>query len=191
MIARHHPVEYSYADYLALDATSNVKLEYLDGQIYAMAGGTPEHAMLIRSVSTHLATQLRDTECRVSVTELRIRVLATGLGTYPDVAVICGRWERDPDDPTAVINPCSIVEVLSPSTEKYDRGEKFEHYQQIPSLREYMLIAHDSRSIELFERGEDGLWARTLSRSGEHARIARLGCVLDVDAVYDDAMEPT
>lgn len=191
MVARLHAVRYTYRDYLDVEDESDVKHEFLDGQIYAMAGGTPEHAMLIRSVSTHLAVGIRDRRCRVAVTDLHVRVLATGLATYPDAAVICGRWERDPQNPKTVLNPSVIVEVLSPTTEAYDRQEKFEHYKQIPSLRHYVLIAHDRRAIEVFTRMQNGEWACALATAGQTATLGALECALDVDQVYEDAQEPT
>jgi Uma2 family endonuclease len=112
-VKRHR---YTYNDYVALERMSNVKHEFIDGDIYAMAGGSPEHAELQVRVSTALGTQLGD-RCHVYSSDLRVRVLATGLGTYPDVSVLCGPVERDLEEKTAVVNPTVIVEVLSNSTE--------------------------------------------------------------------------
>jgi Uma2 family endonuclease len=116
-----HRTRYSWAEYLALEASSNVKHEFLDGQIYGMAGGTPEHAALAAATIGILFGQLRGGPCRVYDADLRIRVLATSLATYPDAAVVCGPLERDPADPDGVTNPTLLVEVLSSSTEEYDR----------------------------------------------------------------------
>src|SRR4051794_9504008 len=124
---RHYTME----DYLGVEEMSGVRHEFSDGQIFAMAGGTPEHAALSAAVLVLLGGKLRGGTCRPYSAELRIRVLATGLATYPDAAVICGEVARDPTSPTHVTNPKVIVEVLSTSTEEYDRGEKREHYQQI------------------------------------------------------------
>lgn len=189
MVARLHPVHYTFREYVAHDAASNTKHEYLDGQIYAMAGGTPEHAALISSVHGHLWKQIGGTRCRPHMADLRIRVLETGLATYPDIPIVCGRTERDPEDANTVINPTAIVEVLSASTETYDRGEKFEHYKRIPSLRAYVLVAHDRRVIEVRARGADGSWSDKAYASGETARIEPIDAVLDVDAIYEDAKE--
>jgi Uma2 family endonuclease len=185
-----HPVYYSYREYLALDAASNVKLEYAGGQIFAMAGGTPEHSALISSVNAHLANQVRGTHCRVHMADLRIRVIGTGLATYPDLSVICGPWERDPEDRNTLLNPTMLIEVLSPSTEEYDRGEKFEHYKQIPSLRTYLLVAQDRRMFEIRTRGADGVWRSAVLSSGQVVNLESIGCTLSIDAVYDDATEP-
>jgi len=126
---------YTYADYLALEAASNVKHEFLAGEIYGMAGGTPEHAALGVAVSSALLAQLRGGPCRVYSSDLRVRVLATGLATYPDVTVVWGEAERDPESPTTIVNPRLVVEVLSDSTTDYDRGEKLQHYRQVPRSR--------------------------------------------------------
>ena len=191
MVARGHAVHHTFRDYLAHEEASNTKHEYLDGQIYAMAGGTPEHSALIASVTTHLSNQVRGGHCRVHMSDLRIRVVGTGLATYPDVAVVCGVWERDPEDARTILNPAVIVEVSSPSTEAYDRGEKLEHYKRIPSLRACLLVAHDRREIELWTRDGSEAWKRSLVVSGQVAEIAAASARLDVDAVYDDAKEPS
>jgi Uma2 family endonuclease len=117
-------------------------------------------------------------------------VKATGLGTYPDVTVICGRFERDLDDRTGhtAINPRVIVEVLSPSTEEYDRGEKLSHYQTIPSLEEVVLVAHDRQEIEVERRESDGTWSRHITHAGQSARLTSIGCDLAVAEVYRDPL---
>jgi Uma2 family endonuclease len=184
-----HRVRYTYAEYLALEASSNVKHEYLDGQIYGMAGGTPQHAALAAAIVGLLFGQLRS-GCRAHSADLRLRVQATGLATYPDVTIVCGRSERDPEDEQAVTNPTAIVEVLSPSTEGYDRGDKFEHYKTIASLRQYVLVAHDRRRVEVWTRsGEDG-WTHEVSEDGETATLSSIGCTVGVRALYDAVTEP-
>jgi Uma2 family endonuclease len=177
---------YTYGEYLALDEASNVKLEYYAGDIYAMAGGTPEHAALCVQVASSLNVQLEGQPCRVYGSELRIRVLATGLATYPDASVVCGPLERDPDGKNTVLNPTLVVEVLSPSTAAYDSGEKREHYQQIPSLREVVLLAHDQRRIEVYRREADG-WSRHQAGAGESIALDTVPCRLDVEALYERA----
>jgi Uma2 family endonuclease len=189
MVARGHAVHYTFRDYLAHDEMSNTKHEYLDGQIYAMAGGTPEHSALIASVTTHLSNQVRGGSCRVHMSDLRVRVLETGLTTYPDIAVVCGAWARDPEDTRTIVNPTVLVEVLSPSTEAYDRGEKLEHYKRIPSLRACLLVATERREIEIWAREPTGPWTRALVVAGQ-LDLAALGAQLDVDAIYADAKEP-
>src|SRR5579859_1220544 len=134
----HH--HYSFADYLRVEEMSTVKHEFLDGEIYAMAGGTPLHAALAVAVSGALLERLRGGSCRVFSSDLRIRVEATGLTTYPDVSVVCGPLEHDPASADTVVNPTILVEVLSGSTMEYDLGEKFEHYRQLLSLKAVVYV---------------------------------------------------
>jgi Uma2 family endonuclease len=180
---RHYTLE----DYLGVEEMSGVRHELLDGQIFAMAGGTPEHAALAAAILVVFGNQLRGKDCRPYSADLRVRVLATGLATYPDAAVICGDVVRDPASPTHVTNPTVLVEVLSTSTEEYDRGEKREHYQQIESLREYVLIAQDRRRIEVFARGADGSWTHRVHASGESTELPSLSLTFATDELYDAA----
>jgi Uma2 family endonuclease len=182
-VPRRH---YTYEEYLALDEASNVKLEYYAGDIYAMAGGTPEHAALSLQVGSSLNVQLEGGLCRVYGSDLRIRVLATGLATYPDATVVCGPLERDPEGKNTVLNPTLVVEILSPSTASYDCGEKREHYEQIPSLREIVFVAHDHRRIETHRR-EPGSWSVHRAGPGESVALDSIGCRLDVDGLYERA----
>ena len=117
---------------------------------------------------------------------------ATGLGTYPDVTVICDRLELDPEDPKGhtAINPRVLVEVLSPSTEDYDRGEKLGHYKQIPALAEIVLVAHDCREVEVVRREADGSWSRSIARDGDIAVLTSIGCSLQVREIYQDPLRP-
>jgi Uma2 family endonuclease len=183
-----HKLNYTLAEYLGFEASSNVKHEFLDGQIYAMAGGTPERAALAAAAITLLGPQLRGGPCRPYNSDLRVRT-PTGLTTYPDVTVICGPGEIDVADPLAVTNPAPIVEVLSRSTEDYDSGDKFEHYKTFPSMREYVLVSYRERSVEVRSRGEDG-WRTTVVREGGVAELS-IGARLDVGELYAAAAEPS
>src|SRR3954471_8078166 len=189
MTAPLHEIHYTYADYLALEASSNVKHEFLGGQIYAMAGGTPEHAALAAAVIGLLFPQLRDRGCRAYDADLRVRT-RSGLATYPDVTIICGPTERDETDPQAVTNPAVIIEVLSRSTEEYDTGDKFEHYKTLPSLRQYVLVSHRERSLEVWTRDEDEGWRRAVVREDAVAELV-IDARLDVRALYEAAAEPS
>ena len=164
-----------------------IRHEFLDGQIYAMAGGTPEHSALVSAVSGELYLQLRGTECRPYNSDLRVRT-PSGLTTYPDVTIVCGRTERDLEDKDAVINPIIVIEVLSRTTEQYDRGDKFEHYKTIRSVRQVVLVSHRERAIEVWTCGADNSWSSLMAREGERAELA-VGTGLDVRAVYDAARE--
>jgi len=133
---------YAYQDYVYLEEQSSTRHEFLSGEIVAMASGTPEHAAMAAEMIGQLRDGLRASTCRVFTSDLGVRVLATGLATYPDASVICGPTERDLEKKTNVTNPCVLVEVTSDGTEDYDRGEKLEHYKQIPALRAVVLISH-------------------------------------------------
>ena len=189
MPAPLHKINYTYAEYLALEASSNVKHEFLAGQIYAMAGGTPEHAALAASVIGLLFAQLRGGRCRAYDADLRVRT-PSGLATYPDVTVICGPTVRDEVDPQAVTNPTLIIEVVSRSTEEYDAGDKFEHYKTIPSLPQYVLVSHRDREVEVWTRGEDAAWQLAIVREGEMADLV-VDARLDIRELYEAAKEPT
>ena len=178
---QHH---YSFQDYLAVEEMGPVRHEFLAGAIVAMAGGTPEHAALSAAIVVLLGTHLRGRPCRPYSADLRLRVLATGLATYADASVLCGEPERDPQSPTHVTNPTLVVEVLSPSTEEYDRGDKREHYQQLPSLRDYVLVAQNRRRIEVFTRAVDGEWHHTVHGAGEIVVLPSIDCRFEVDELY-------
>ncbi|MEM1417325.1 MAG: Uma2 family endonuclease, partial [Myxococcota bacterium] len=174
--ARHH---FSFADYARLEERSEVKHEFLDGAVWAMAGGSPAHAATAANVVALLSDALRDRACRVFSSDLRVRVPATGLGTYPDVSVVCDALALDPEDPKGhtVTNPALLVEVLSPTTESYDRGEKPEHYQALESLQALVLIAQDERRVDVIERTAEGGWVETCVVTGDVA-LGSLGVSL-------------
>jgi Uma2 family endonuclease len=178
---------YTYREYLALEESANVRHEFFDGEIYAMAGGTPEHAAICANVTTSLNVQLRGKGCRVHSSDLRIRVLETGLATYPDVTVVCRQAELDPENRQTITNPTVLVEVLSPSTAAFDRGEKLSHYKRIGSLREIVLVAHDERLVEVWRREASGSWARGEARSGS-VTLDSIGCVLELEDVFRDEL---
>lgn len=181
----------TYAEYLAFEAASETKHEYLNGEVFAMAGGTIAHGALTVAVSTALSNALRDRPCRVLSSDVRVRSKVTGLTTYADVTVVCHKIEVDDDDAHGVLNPSLIVEVLSDSTEAYDRGTKAAHYRRIASLREYVLVAQGEPLIEVYRRNERGKWELfTEAHRGEVAELTSCGepIVLEVDAIYRDPL---
>ncbi len=181
---------FSFEDYLLVEEMSPVKHEFLGGEVWAMAGGSPDHAAINVNVGALLSTQLRGKPCRVYDSNLRVRVRATGLGTYPDVTVICDRFEADPEDRSGhtALNPRVIVEVLSPSTEEYDRGEKLSHYRQIDTLAEIVLVAHDRRQLDVWRRLPDGAWTSESYRDDAVVPLRSLGCELPLGDVYRDPL---
>jgi Uma2 family endonuclease len=176
---------YSYEEYLAYERDSGMKHEYLDGEIYAMAGGPRRHNALASRVSAALEAG-RQPGCVAFQSDQRIRVLATGRATYPDASVVCGAIEGDPVDPTGatVTNPTLLVEVLSPSTEEDDRGTKWQHYQLIPSLQEYVLVSQSHARIERYRRLDSGAWEYVDIREGVVELVA--GGTLSLDRLYTD-----
>lgn len=180
---------FTFAEYLAQEQASDTKHELVNGEIFAMAGGTIEHGRLASKVTAAIGAQLRGRRCEAYSSDVRVRVLATGLATYPDLSVVCGKLEPDPKDPDTIINPIVLIEVLSDSTEAYDRGEKFAHYRRIPSLQEYVLVSQHGPRIEVFRRNEDGRsWTLHIAEPSESLTIASIGCELSVDDVYTSAL---
>lgn len=180
---RHHTL----AEYLEVEELSPaVKHELVGGEIFAMAGGTIEHAALSTAISALLVARLRGGPCRAYSSDLRIRIREANVATYADVTVVCGAVERDPESPTHATNPRVVVEVLSPSTESYDRGEKRLYYQQLPSLHEYVLVSQDRRRVELWRR-DGAAWAASIHEAGAQVPLTSLGIALDVDEIYEVA----
>jgi Uma2 family endonuclease len=177
---------YTYREYLTVEEGSNVKHEFFNGEIYAMAGGTPEHSALTATLIRTLGNQLDGGPCRVYTSDLRIRVLATGLATYPDVSVVCGELQRDPDDRVTATNPKILVEVLSDSTAAYDRGEKLEQYKRIDSLQAVLLFSQTSRRVELHERTERG-WRTEVFTADQKVPLPSIGAELTLASVYANA----
>lgn len=180
---------FSFDEYVELEGAATTKHEFLDGEVWAMAGGSPTHAAVAASLIRMLGEALRGRPWRVFTSDLRIRVRETGLATYPDASVVCGAIEVDPDDPRghSVSNPIVLVEVLSPSTEDYDRGEKLAHYKRIPSLREIVLVAHDDPRIDVWRRLDDR-WTLRSFRTGEAVVLESLAIALSVADVYFDPL---
>ncbi|MGE0784071.1 MAG: Uma2 family endonuclease [Sandaracinaceae bacterium] len=180
---------YTLAEYAWLEDASPVKHEYLDGVVYAMAGGSPDHARIAANVTRLLGVALAGRPCAVFSADLRIGVVPTGLRTYPDVSVVRGPLELDPEDPArhTVTNPIVLVEVLSPSTEDYDRGEKLAHSKRIASLREVVLVAHDERRVELWRRADER-WTTVSVKGGERLTLTSLDCELGIDDLYADPL---
>jgi Uma2 family endonuclease len=178
----------TYAEYFAFEDKAVERHELLNGEVFAMGGGTIEHARLIASIGIALGSALRDRPCSVYSSELRIRIRATGLTTYPDVSVVCGQPEADVEDPHAIVNPTLVVEVLSDSTEAYDRGEKAAHYRHLPSLREYVLVSQHRPRIEVYRKNDAGRWEIYEHESGSQVELASVGCSIGVDEVYRDPL---
>lgn len=173
-----------YNTYLAIERETDQRHEWLDGLAYALAGGTLIHAVLAAATSSELRTLALSCGCRTFGSAAKVRVLATGLATYPDASVVCGPLVVDPMDPHAMTNPTVLVEVLSDGTERYDRGEKFEHFRRIPTLRDYVLVSQHKALIEVFSRGDDNLWTLREAGPGQSVALTALPGSIEVDRVY-------
>jgi Uma2 family endonuclease len=178
----HH---YSYDEYLAYERDSGMKHEYDAGEIVAMAGGSLRHNAIASRVSAALEMARRP-DCVAFQSDQRVRVLATGRTTYPDASMVCGAIERDPADPAGatITNPLLVVEVLSPSTEEVDRGGKWQDYQLIPSLQEYVLVSQMPPRVECYRRLPSGTWEYRDTREGIVSLIS--GATLDLARLYGD-----
>lgn len=178
---------YTYADYVALEAISSTKHEFLDGEIYAMAGGTEEHSALAVEVLRVLSNAIGDRPCRAHSSDLRIYVESAGLATFPDGSVVCGQMQKHAPGPDATAkNPSVLVEVTSDSSEGYDTGAKLAFYRTIPSLREYIIVSHRERRIVVHFRAGDGedTWQSRVAVSGGQVEVPSLSCQLVIDDVY-------
>src|SRR5437016_3013728 len=149
------------AEYLAIERAAELRSEYYRGEMFAMAGGSARHSRIKTNVLVELGVRLKGHECAPYDSDLRVCVAATGLYTYPDASVICGPLEFDDEHRDTVLNPTVLVEVLSESSEAYDRGKKFNHYRRIESLQEYLLVSQDEPKIEHYLRCDDGSWKLT------------------------------
>lgn len=176
---------YTYDEYRRFEDSNPARHEFVDGHILAMAGGTPAHARLQAAVLFALERRLDGGRCQPFPSDLRVRIAATGIATYPDITVVCGGIETDSADPQAVTNPTLIVEVSSDRTEDYDRGEKFEQYRQIPTLMAYLLVSHRERQLEARRRAADGSWSTERAGRGGTVSFAALGIELAVDEIYE------
>ncbi len=178
---------YTVREYTELEAASiGVKHEYVSGEIYAMAGGSPEHAALTNALAMLIGSHLRGQPCRTYSSDLQIAIEAADVYTYADLTVLCDPVERADSAPGHIVNPLIVVEVLSPSTERYDREQKRLYYQQLASLQEYVLVAQDRKLVEVWRRSGDN-WQNETFQAGNHACLTSIDYQLSVDELYAEA----
>jgi Uma2 family endonuclease len=171
-------------EYLAFERKATTKHEYLNGQIVAMSGASFAHNFLTMNTANQLYNQLIGGECQVATSDMRVKVTQIDSYFYPDVVVVCGEPRAEDDTFDTLLNPTVVVEVLSPSTEVYDKGEKFEHYQQIASLKEYVLISQDKIRVEHYRRQETE-WLQTEFQGLEDVLyLLSIGCELRLQDIY-------
>ena len=176
----------SLEDYLAAERLAETKSEYLNGEVFAMSGASREHNLIVWNLAGALHPQLRGRICEAYVGDMRVHIPATGLYTYPDLAVVCGEPRFEDGELDTLLNPTVLIEVLSPTTEGYDRGRKAAHYRTLDSLREYLLVSQEEVRVELFTRQEDGHWLLSeASRLEETVSLGSIGCALLLADVYE------
>lgn len=175
---------YSSEEYLAIERDADYKSEYVAGEIYAMGGASPRHVLITGNTAREFGNQLKNTNCQVYSADLRIQAEAKNAYYYPDVAVVCGRPEYLDGKKDTVTNPLIIVEVLSPATRSYDRGDKFASYRQLASLREYILIAQDTCHVEHFVRKEGGWEFTEIEDCQGNLVVPTLGISIPLAEIY-------
>jgi Uma2 family endonuclease len=174
------------AEYLALEKASPEKHEYLRGQIFAMAGASPKHNLVCGNIIGALRDRLRARRCAV-MPDQHVYIEATELGTYPDVTVLCAPAKFHPDFPHSLVNPSILIEVLSPSTEAYDRGAKFDHYSHLQTLQGYVLVATDRFAVDHYLREADGSWRLTTARGLDAGiRFPSVDVVVPLREIYEN-----
>ncbi len=175
---------YTPEEYLALERKAETKSEYFDGEIFAMSGVSREHNRIAVNLASVLNGQFGDGPCEVYVADMRVRVDRTGLYTYPDIIAVYGEPRFEDEQVDTLLNPALIVEVLSPSTERYDRGKKFAHYERIDTLREYVLVSQDAVLVERFARQDGGRLRTVYLRREELLPLASVGVEVPLRAIY-------
>lgn len=174
------------AEYLALERQGERKHEYAAGERIAMVGASFRHNLIQTSVVASLYSQLGNRPCAVLPSDMRVKIEPLGIYTYPDITVVCGEPQLEDDERDTLLNPTVIVEILSPSTERYDRGRKFQRYRLIPSFREYVLIAQDAYTIDHYIRQADNTWnLSTSDRLDDTIALPSIGCTLALADVYE------
>ena len=178
---------YSPQEYIGLEGSAQHKSEFYRGEMFAMGGGSPRHNDIAGNIYHVLRNLLKGRDCRPYHSDQRIRVNPAGLHTYPDVLVVCGQLELDEADVDAVTNPRIIFEVLSKSTESYDRGKKFELYRGMDSLAEYILVSQEEPHVERFVRQLDSSWRLTEAKGlAESLELTTISCRLALADIYDN-----
>jgi Uma2 family endonuclease len=177
----------SFEDWLAIErTTTNQRSEYVAGEVFAMAGGTEEHNLIVANLVRELGNQFKGRPCRVYPSDMKVHIATDDVGTYPDVMVICGDRQFYDDRRDVVTNPTLIIEVLSDATEAYDRGDKFLHYRSLPSLQAYLLLSQYRMQAELFLRQPDGTWSLSSYQDPSEAIPLRMiEAELSLREVYD------
>ncbi|MDD2722946.1 MAG: Uma2 family endonuclease [Methylovulum sp.] len=180
---------YTAEEYLTLERNAPYKSEFHNGQIFAMTGASRKHNLVSINIAAELRSQLKKRPCEAYINDMRVKAAEMRSYYYPDIAVVCGVARFEDNMLDTLLNPTVVIEVLSPSTEAYDRGGKFSHYRKIASLREYLLVAQDQPIIECFTRQENG-WVLTETTGLDAVvKLASIDCSLSLREVYDKVLD--
>lgn len=172
-------------EYLAAERLSETRSEYLDGGVFPMPGGTANHVRIVVNLTTELVLQLRDRNCDVLPIDMKVRLQESRKFFYPDISVVCGGLQYHDDRKDVITNPDLVIEVLSPSTEAFDRGAKFQAYRTVESLKEYLLVAQDRPLVEQYVRDGEGRWTYMEAAGLESSlTLPSVECTLNLGAVY-------
>ena len=186
MIANPNPNSMTPEEYLEWEEKQPLKHEYINGEILAMTGGTIAHNEIAVNLTTALKNHLRGKGCKVLMADSKLGISESGPFYYPDVMVTCN--EQDKRAKTMINFPCLIAEVFSPGTEGFDRGQKFQNYRQISTLREYLLVSADQKMVDCFRLNERGLWELSTYREGDEIELASVEFRLPLDLIYEDVV---
>jgi Uma2 family endonuclease len=184
MVANFQPDNITVDEYLAAEANSQIKHEYRDGYVYAMAGASDAHVTIAGNLFAIFRNHLRGSGCRAYMSDMRVNLATRKSYYYPDVLVTCNPLDRELTNYKQ--HPCLIIEVLSPSTEAFDRGDKFADYQQLESLQEYVLVSQSRQRVDYFQRSPQGLWVLQSYYLGDTLQLASINCEISVVDIFED-----
>jgi Uma2 family endonuclease len=189
MGAAQQQLKFSLDDYLLWEAEQSERHEYINGEVFAMTGARDTHNTIALNIASALRIALRGSPCRAFIADMKLRIDAANTAFYPDVMVTCDPRDKTPETDLAKQHPILIVEVLSESTSAYDRGLKFEHYRNIDTLKEYLLVEQDRRHVDLFRRREDdGRWVLYASGAADEVVLESVGVQFSMDTLYEDVV---
>lgn len=182
---------YTPEEYLALEDKAENKSQFVSGEIFAMAGAQPPHVIIQSNLIGELHRRFRGNGCTVFSSGMRVQIQRGELYTYPDVSTVCGRPDYSDSKPASLLNPQVIFEIISPTTEAFDRGDKFARYRRLESLTDYVLVASEQMRIEHYDRQDGGAWTLTeSSQSSDRLRLRGAGCELLLSEIYDQIAFP-
>lgn len=184
IVARDNDRSFTPEEYFSWEEKQLERHELIDGRVYVMSGGTQNHSAIKLNVASLIRSHLRGSPCRVFNSDLKVNILNTPNYTYPDLSVTCD--DRDREHPLYITYPCLIVEVLSDSTEAYDRGKKFEKYRRNPNLVDYVLVSSDEIAIDIYHKNDAGEWVILSYREGDIIEFQSINLSLPIEQLYEE-----